>query len=58
MFVVSDLVDTTDTIESHDLLVADQVLIIVFSGNEDGVEEIDIFGNEEIHGGNLPELLF
>lgn len=43
--------------ESDDLLVADLVLIIVFLGNADGVEEIEILGNLNLFGGNLPELL-
>ena len=43
--------------ESDDLLVADLVLIIVFLGNADGVEEIEILGNLYFLGGNLPKLL-
>ena len=43
--------------KSDDLLVADLVLIIVFLGNADGVEEIEILGNLYLLGGNLSELL-
>ena len=43
--------------ESDDLLVADLVLIIVFLGNADGMEEIEILGNLNLLGGNLPKLL-
>ena len=43
--------------ESDDLLVADLVLVIIFLGNTDGVEEIEILGNLYLLGRNLPELL-
>ena len=46
-----------DLRKSDDLLVADLALIIILLGNANGVEEIEIFGNFDLLGGNLPKLL-
>lgn len=54
--VLSDLIDVVDLGESDDLLVADLVIVILL-GNADGVEEIEILGNFDLLGGNLPEFL-
>jgi hypothetical protein len=43
--------------ESDDLFVADLAIIIILLGDAHGVEEIEILGNLDLLGGNLPELL-
>ena len=55
--VLGNLVYVINFGEVHDLVEGDDVLIVVFLGNADCVQEVEILADFQFFGGDLSELL-